>query len=274
MLKILQPKSFPMNEIIKEKLNLALVQYQIVWNDNKANMLKIGEMLSKISTPIDIIIFPETFNTGFDTNPEGIAETMDGETIRWMKNLSVEKNAAVCGSLFINDEGSIFNRLVWVEPDGNVKTYDKRHLFGIGGEDKFLTKGKERLTIEFKGWKISPQICYDLRFPVWARNTDNYDLLINVSNWPSTKAEIRTTLLKARAIENQCFAVGVNCVGDDGNKLTYNGLSLVSDAEGKVFSNAGESENVKVAVIDYEYIKNFRKKFNALKDRDNFEIII
>jgi predicted amidohydrolase len=262
-----------MNENIKDKLIIALVQYQIEWNDNKANMSKIGEMLSEISTPADIVIFPETFNTGFDTNPEGIAETMDGETINWMKQLSVEKNSAVCGSMFIAENDSFFNRLVWVEPDGKILTYDKRHLYSMGGEDRFLTKGTERLIFEYKGWKICPQICYDLRFPVWARNTGNYDLMINVSNWPSNKAEIRTTLLKARAIENQCYAVGVNCVGNDGNKLTYNGLSLVADAEGIVLYNAGKSETVEIAVLDYEYLNNFRKKFNALKDRDNFQII-
>ncbi len=262
-----------MNENVKEKLTLALVQYQIVWNDNKANMLKIGEMLSKLSMPADIIIFPETFNSGFNTNPEGIAETMDGETISWMKKLSAEKKAAVCGSMFITENSSVFNRLVWVEPDGSVKTYDKRHLYSMGGEDRFLTKGSDHLLVEYKGWKISPQICYDLRFPVWARNTDNYDLMINVSNWPSTKAEIRTTLLKARAIENQCFAVGVNCVGSDGNKITYNGLSLLADAEGKVLFNAGESETVGIAVLNYEYLNNFKMKFNALKDRDNFKIL-
>jgi predicted amidohydrolase len=262
-----------MNENIKDKLILALVQYQIIWNDNKANMLKIGEMLSEINTPVDIIIFPETFNTGFDTNPEGIAETMDGETMSWMKLLSAEKNAAVCGSMFINENGSYFNRLVWVEPDGSIKTYDKRHLYSMGGEDRFLTKGTDRLVFEYKGWKICPQICYDLRFPVWARNTDNYDLLINVSNWPSNKSEIRTTLLKARAIENQCYAVGVNCFGKDENKLTYNGISIVADAEGKVLYDAGESETVEIAVLEYNYLKNFRLKFNALKDRDNFQII-
>ncbi len=258
----------------KENLVVAMVQYQIIWNNSHANMEKIGEMLHGINLQLDIIILPEAFNTGFNSDPAEMAETMDGKTVQWMRQLAKDRNCAVCGSLFIKEDGKFFNRFLWVLPEGVAATYDKRHLYSIGGEDKFITQGTVQTLIEYKGWKIRPQICYDLRFPVWIRNTDNYDIMINVSAWPSSKAEIRRTLLRARSIENQCYTIGVNNIGSDENNLTYNGLSLVSDAVGKEIANAGESEKVEIAVLDYSTLQNFRGKFNTLRDKDKFEIFL
>lgn len=259
--------------MVKDVLSVAMVQYQIEWENPKANMAKIEELLSVDLPLVDLIVLPEAFNTGFSMNLSVVAEPVNGDTICWMKRISVEKNAAVCGSIFVCDEGKFFNRFFWVNPDGTVQIYNKRHLFSFGGEDNFFTQGTEQLIVECQGWRIQPQICYDLRFPVWSRNTQQYDLLINVANWPSGREEVRQILAKARAIENQSYTIAVNPIGSDGNNLTYSGNSMLIDARGKVINNMGEGEGVMIANLSYPKLQNFRNKFDTLKDVDRFTLI-
>ena len=259
--------------MVKDVLSVAMVQYQIEWENPKANMAKIEELLSVDLPLVDLVVLPEAFNTGFSMNLNVVAESINGDTVCWMKRISVEKNVAVCGSIFVCDEGKFFNRFFWVNPDGTVQIYNKRHLFSFGGEDEYFTQGNEQLIVEYKGWRIQPQICYDLRFPVWSRNTQQYDLLINVANWPSGREEVRQILAKARAIENQSYTIAVNPIGSDGNNLTYSGNSMLIDARGKVINNMGEVEGVMIANLSYPKLQNFRNKFDTLKDADRFTLI-
>jgi len=260
--------------MVKEILSVAMVQYQIEWESPKANMAKIEELLSVDLPPVDLFVLPEVFNTGFSMNLEKVAELSDGETVCWMKKISSEKNAAVCGSIFVCDEGKFLNRFFWVNPDGTIQIYNKRHLFSFGGEDHYFTQGNENVIINCCGWRIQPQICYDLRFPVWSRNTQQYDLLINVANWPSGREEVRQILAKARSIENQSYTIAVNPIGLDGNKLTYSGNSMLIDARGKVINNMRENEGVMIANLSYPKLQNFRNKFDTLKDADRFTLNI
>jgi omega-amidase len=258
---------------VKDQLKIALVQFDIVWESVAENCWKIEQLVCDSKSEIDILVLPETFNTGFSMNPEKVAETIDGDTVEWMKYLASRRNLVVCGTLFVYEKGKYFNRMYWVDPEGKTFSYDKRHLFSMGGEDKFFTPGKSQTIIEYKGWKIFPQICYDLRFPVWSRNTQSYDLMINMANWPTSRSEIWKTLLKARAIENQCYVVAVNRIGVDGMGLEYSGDSQVIDPKGIKIFKAENREIIETVTIDYNHIHTFRKKFNTLKDRDNFDLI-
>ena len=257
---------------VKEQLSIALVQYDIVWESAQENHEKIEAMLENYHSDFAILIFPEALSTGFSMNSEKIAEPVDGSTFQWMKNLAVRKNIVVCGSFFVSDNGRYYNRFFWVEPGERVFTYDKHHLFTIEGEIKSFSPGKSRTLIDFKGWKIFPQICYDLRFPVWSRNVFSYDLMINVANWPASRSEVWKTLLKARAIENQCYVVAVNRVGTDGNKIVHSGDSLVVDPKGIKIYMAGDREIIETVTIDLNRLHAFRDNFNTLKDMDHFTI--
>jgi predicted amidohydrolase len=201
---------------------------------------------------------------------------MDGTTLNWLKNLAVAKNVAITGSIPIVENGKYYNRLIWCNKTGDISTYNKRHLFRMGEESEFYTPGRELVTIDCEGWKIRPFICYDLRFPVWSRNVDNsYDVLLNVANWPAPRAEVFTTLLKARAIENMCFAVGVNRVGTDGLKINYSGGSMVVDPKGKCLLGPLPGEECTESIsLDYKDLSNIRTNFPAWKDADNFEILL
>jgi predicted amidohydrolase len=254
----------------KEQLTVALVQFDIVWKSVDENLDKIEKLISGCKSVIDLIVLPEAFNAGFSTNSETVAEETNGRTVQWMKELSTRYDCAVCGSLFVKEEAHFYNRFFWVEPNGNYSTYDKRHLFSMGGEDHLFSKGERRLIVDYKGWRIFPQICYDLRFPVWCRNVDSYDLMINVANWPASRSEVWKTLLKARAIENQCYVVAVNRVGVDGNAIEYSGDSLVVDPKGIKIFKAHHREMIETVTLDYSNLLNFRKKFNTLKDGDQF----
>lgn len=207
-------------------INVTLIQSDIIWEDRISNLKKYQEKINQIEST-DLIILPEMFTTGFSMSPKSISENMNGETIQWMKQNAHKMNSAICGSIIIEEDSKYFNRFIWVNPDGSIHHYDKRHLFSFAGENENYTPGNEKIIIEYKGWKICPLICYDLRFPVWSRNSEDYDLLIYVANWPDKRKSAWKSLLTARAIENQCYVIGVNRVGIDGKNLVYSGESQI-----------------------------------------------
>ena len=257
---------------MNEKLNLTIIQADLCWEDKNKNISHFDDLINGISNT-DIILLPEMFNTAFSHTATHLAETMNGETISWMKRKSIEKECDIAGSLMIEENGNVFNRLVWISKNGTIQKYDKRHLFSLIKEERYLTAGKERLIIELKGWRICPLICYDLRFPVFSRNDIDYDILIYLANWPIKRIDAWDTLLKARSIENQCFTVGVNRVGSDGNGALFNGHSKIFDAFGKkILSSIENKEQVLNISLDYDKIKLQRRQMNFLKDRDKFSI--
>lgn len=257
----------------QEILNVSVFQLDLVWEDPQANRSKIDEWLKKINGKTDVVFLPEMFTTGFSMSATVHAETMDGETIGWMKQKSAEHQVALCGSLMIADQGQYLNRLVFVEPSGVVHTYDKRHLFTIGHEQQRYTKGTARIVFEYKGWRICPLICYDLRFPVWARNRNDYDLLLYVANWPQSRADVWKTLLRARAIENQAFVAGVNRIGVDGNLVAYSGNSQLIGPRGNVISEITDHhKGIVTAGFSYSELQKFRTDFPVLNDADSFVI--
>jgi len=252
-------------------LNLALVQTTLAWENPKANRTHIEDKVSSITA--DLIVLPEMFSSGFTMNASEVAETMDGETIAWLKTLSKTKNAAMVGSLVITENNNYYNRLVFVEPNGTLTTYDKRHTFTLAGEHKVYTAGSEKTIIDYKGFKICPLVCYDLRFPVWARNSENYDVLIYVANWPKVRIAAWDALLKARAIENMSYCIGVNRVGLDGNNYEYSGHSAVYDVLGHRMDSIPESiETVEVVTLEKSHITKYRERLGFLKDRDTFNL--
>ncbi len=254
-----------------ENLKITIVQPNIIWEDIKANIKMYSEML-KNSVQTDVIAFPEMFTTGFSMQPEKLKETMSGTSVMWMKDLAGEKNASVVGSLIIEDNGKVWNRAVWVFPDGKITFYDKRHLYTMGEEDLHYAPGQEKLIVEFRGWKFCPLICYDLRFPVWSRNTENYDVLIYLANWPAPRHHVWKNLLVARAIENQAYCVGANRTGSDGAGINYLGNSaLVSPKGFAEFMDA--NEGIETFEISYSELHSFRKSFPLLNDQDNFQIL-
>lgn len=257
----------------QNKINLALVQFDPVWEAVEPNLKKLEILLSDLPNTVDIVILPEAFATGFSMDAEKVAESMNGQSVTWMKRMAAEKQFVVCGSLFIVEEGNYYNRFVWVNKEGDLLTYDKRHLFSMGVEDANYSKGKQQLIIEYKGWRIFPQICYDLRFPVWSRNVHQYDLLINVANWPASRRKVWKTLLKARAIENQCYVAAVNRLGEDGNSISYSGDSLGIDYKGEVISKMKNREGIELFMIDRQNLKKFKIKFDTLKDGDRYMLI-
>ena len=258
---------------MKNKLNIALVQTDTAWKNIDQNLKNLSKKINDISKEVDIIVLPELFATGFTMKGENLAESMNGKSVQWMKEISKEKDCLVIGSLIINENSSIYNRLIVSFPKGEIKYYDKRHLFSFAGEDKVFAQGETRLVFDYKGFKICPLICYDLRFPVWARNTEEIDILIYVANWPVARIQSWDILLKARAIENLCYSIGVNRVGVDNNNLVYNGHSAAYDALGNVLIDFEEGkEGIKTISLEKEYVLKTRNKFGFLEDRDTFEI--
>lgn len=222
---------------------------------------------------VDLIVLPEMFSSGFTMNPKAVAETMNGETIAWLQHLAKAKDCAITGSLVIEENGKYYNRLVFVYPNGELKTYDKRHLFTLAGEDKVYTAGKEKLIIEYKGFRICPLICYDLRFPVFARNVEDYDVLIYVANWPKPRINAWDILLKARAVENMSYAIGVNRIGMDENELEYVGHSQTVDFLGNYLLEPQETDSVFIVELDKEKLLETRSKLAFLKDKDSFKLL-
>lgn len=253
-------------------MKIAILQSALVWENPQANRNYFEEKINTLTEEVDLIVLPEMFVTGFTMHPKTVAETMDGETVSWLKTLAKDKNCAITGSLVITENGNFYNRLVFVLPSGEIKTYDKRHLFSLAGEDKSYTSGAEKILIEYKGFKICPLICYDLRFPVFSRNVEDYDVLIYVANWPKPRINAWDTLLKARAIENMCYVVGVNRIGTDANNHEYIGHSQVIDFLGNPILEPQESEGVFIATLDKQNRLETTAKFGFLNDKDSFKI--
>lgn len=251
-------------------LNISSIQYDIAWENTAKNKEFLTELITK-AIKADVYVLPETFTTGFSVKFE-MAETMEGLSVNWMKKMASEKKAAIMGSLIIKEGSSVYNRMVFVTPDKKIQTYDKLHLFNYGDEGKCFTSGKGSVIFEYLNWKIKPIICYDLRFPVSIRNTENYDILICVANWPKARVEAWDTLLKARAIENQCYVVGVNRIGKDGNNLEYPGHSNSYDPLGKALGEFNNAEIISDFIMDKNKIKITRENFPFLNDRDQFTI--
>lgn len=250
-------------------MKIVILQTDIYWANPKKNLECAEEMLKKYAE-VDLFVLPEMFSTGFCTQPQGIAEPVESESLVWMKRVAAERNCAIAGSVAIEDGGKFFNRFYFVHPDGLVQSYDKKHLFTYGGEHKQFTPGTERVIVSYKGVRFLMQICYDLRFPVWSRNRGDYDVALYVASWPVPRIEAWKALLRARAIENQCYVVAVNRVGEDPN-CSYCGGSEVINPYGKTIAVC---EDYKVcgaeAVIDMDVLEDFRKKFPVLNDADDF----
>lgn len=256
-----------------QDLKIALVQSFLHWEDKGANLFMFEGKLRNLSTPVDIIVLPEMFSTGFSMQPEKFAEPMSGFAVDWMQKMAVALNAVITGSLIIKENGAYFNRLIWAQPDGELYWYNKRHLFSMAGEEKVYFPGSDKLIVEWKGWKICPMICYDLRFPVWIRNVENYDLLLFVANWPERRVQHWRKLLQARAIENQCYVVGVNRVGDDGNGIAHSGNSMFIDPQGEIGFEILGQDIISVANLNYEEIVKTRRYMPFLSDRDQFKLL-
>lgn len=258
---------------MSENLNIALIQTELVWEQPEQNRTDLSKKIDALKSPVDIIVLPEMFTSGFTMNPSHVFETMQGETVAWLKSVAAEKQAAITGSMVIKEDGHYYNRMLFVHPDGAIDQYDKRHTFTFAGEDKVYSSGTKKITVDYKGWTICPLICYDLRFPVWARNVENYDVLIYVANWPASRMVAWDTLLKARAIENMSYCVGVNRVGKDDNNHDYSGHSAVYDVLGnRIDTIPLEKEAVEIVSLKKEHIQQNRSKFNFLADQDQFSI--
>ena len=263
---------------MKESLYITLVQTTVEWEEVNSNLSHFRELLSKIQNPGDIIVLPETFPSGFSMNTERMAQEMNGPVVSWLTELSSELGVAICGSAIISENGKVFNRLLFVEPDGKITTYDKRHLFRMANEHQHFSNGSQKKVVEYKGWKINLQICYDLRFPVWSRNKFigqsaeelqyAYDAMIYVANWPEPRISAWNTLLSARAIENQAFVVGVSRVGLDGNDVPYNGNSRVFDPKGYSMLNMQEKDGWETVELKAEELRSYRLKFPVGLDAD------
>ena len=251
-------------------LHATLVQTALHWEDKKANLQELGHKLSTLAVQTDLVVLPEMFTTGFTMNAQSLAEPTEGPTWEWMAGQANRLGAVVTGSFIAEEDGRYFNRLLWVRPDGSYEQYDKRHLFTLAGEHEHYAPGRQRLIVELNGWKVLPLICYDLRFPVWARNVENYDLLIYVANWPEMRRQAWRTLLAGRAIENQAYTLGVNRVGADGNGYPYTGDSSAFDYAGEELLHASQAEGLFTVQLSYEKQQDFRKKLQFLADRDGF----
>lgn len=255
-----------------QDLRVTVVQQDILWHSPSGNIKKIDSIMKSISSS-DLVLLPEMFTTGFTMKPDDVAEDMDGAAVYSMKEWSREINACIAGSVAIRENRIFFNRFIAVFPDGGVVSYDKRHLFRMAGEEKVYTSGKNNVTFEFKGWRIRPFICYDLRFPVWSRNSsDGYDLAVYAANWPAVRSFHWDTLLRARAIENQCYVAGINRTGADGNGVKYCGGSCILGFRGDTVYSAGEEPAVNTVLLSYQALVDYRKEFPAWMDSDRFRV--
>ncbi len=274
-------------------LRVTVIQSDLHWEDRTANLRMFEEKIGAIRDKMELVLLPEMFSTGFSMHPARLAEPMDGPSVSWMRRVAAEKKIILTGSLIIEENGNYFNRLVWMLPNGELGYYDKRHLFGYAGEDRVYTRGAGRLIASVKGWRINLLVCYDLRFPVWARQAapipfpdappepgsgsgsapqPEYDLLVYVANWPQARIHAWKTLLQARAIENQCYVIGVNRVGTDGNDVYYSGDSMIVDPLGEVLQTATDQEAMLHSTLSPDTLRTTRQRFPFLKDADSFLI--
>lgn len=255
---------------MQDTLQLTGIQTDLVWESPAANRRAFGDIMDSLHTPGDIILLPEMFATGFSMKPQGIADT--GESLEWMKAQAATLKTAIAGSLMVNDKGNYYNRFYFVTPDGSVSHYDKRHRFTLAGEHKVYEAGSSFTIVEHKGWKIALQVCYDLRFPVFSRNTQGYDLLLYVANWPEKRVFAWDTLLRARAIENMAYCAGINRIGKDGNGYAHNGHSAIYDMLGATMAAAEDKDTVITASLSAERLRQTRQQLNFLSDRDRFQL--
>lgn len=256
-----------------EPLKITIFQAYLFWENIQRNLENLSERISALRESTDLIILPEMFNSGFTTNVEKCAEPMGGATMQWMYEMAQLYNCVVAGSLMIEEDGKYFNRFIWMTQDGTFVQYDKRHLFSLAKEDEVFTRGRKRVIVELKGWKICPMICYDLRFPVWSRNLGGaYDLLLYVASWPDTRSNHWRSLIAARAIENQAFVIGVNRVGHDGNEQYYSGNSMCISPSGDVVYFKPEYEDLYTFTIYPKDLEETRTKLPFLGDSDHFTI--
>lgn len=258
-------------------LKIAAVQYDIKWLDKQVNLSSLGKIIAEYfenQKSIDLLLLPETFATGFCLNQQEIDEPEDGGLVLdWLKEIARDYQCVVAGSVLVSHKGKKVNRFYWVWPDGTLAHYDKRHLFRMGNEQEFVLAGNERKIFEINGIKILPQVCYDLRFPVWCRNQQDYDLMVNVANWPAARRNIWDTLLKARAMENQAYVIGVNRVGDDGRATQHSGGTAIYDFTGQTIQAAEDNQQqVITAELDFTQLKKFKEAFPAFLDADKFEL--
>ena len=255
-------------------MKTALIQTSLIWENPTENRSHLAQKITGFMEDVDLIVLPEMFSSGFTMNPKAVAETMEGETVAWLQHLAKAKNCAITGSLVIEEKGKFYNRLVFVFPNGDIQHYDKRHLFTLAGEDKVYTAGKQKLIVEYKGFRICPLICYDLRFPVFSRNVEDYDVLLYVANWPKIRTNAWDILLKARAVENMSYAIGVNRIGTDNNKHEYIGHSQAVDFFGNYILEPQETDSVFIIDLDKEKLLETREKLAFLDDKDNFQLEI
>lgn len=262
-----------------QDLSVTIVQADLIWGDIDANLNNFSNLLDKLDADTDLIVLPEMFSTAFAVDNVNIAEGAEGEAFRWMNSTALKKNAAVVGSIFVKEGSSYYNRLVFMKPDGTYVTYDKRHLFRLAGEHEKFSPGDKRVIVDWKGWKILPLICYDLRFPVWSKNryinnNYEYDCILYLANWPGRRNYAWNSLLVARAIENQSYVVGVNRIGQDGNDIPHQGDSAVYNCRGRsLISTVPNEISVKTVKLSYEDIASFRKSFTVGLDWDKFDIV-
>jgi len=256
-----------------EFLNISGLQFDIAWEDKDRNIFRIEELINSIDDNCDVIVLPEMFTTGFSMNANVLAETMEGDTIKWMLNTAKQKDSVITGSLIIKENNYFRNRLLWINPKGEISYYDKRHSFGLAGENKYFKNGNDTVIFTYKNWRIFASICYDLRFPEWLKNRFDYHVLLNVANWPGTRVKHWNSFVNTRAIENQSYVIAVNRIGTDAEGRTYSGDSSIIDYDGNVLNKASNTEIIINAKLSMQILLDFRTKFPFLKDQDKFEII-
>lgn len=253
-------------------LNVALVQTAPEWHHAKANLALFDAALHRVAPTVDLIVLPEMFNTGFTMCVKEVAETGDGPSAAWLRSRAADQGAVIVGSVATEDCGRYFNRCLWMPPDGSAVCYDKRHRFRMAGEHEHYAAGDARVVATLGHWRVRLAVCYDLRFPVWLRAREDYDVLLCVANWPAARQRAWNTLLRARAIENQCYVVGVNRVGVDGNGVAYQGGSAVYDCEGEAVVEVFDDDTVAEATLDLDALRDRRQRFPVWRDADDFEI--
>ncbi len=255
-----------------QPLTLALLQTATQWHDAEANRKHFEQLFSEVPHGTDVVVLPEMFSTGFTKASREVSEPMDGPTVAWLRAQASASGRVLCGSLVIEENGAFYNRFLWLRPDGTASTYDKKHRFRMAGEHEHYAAGTAQGLIEHGGWKIRPLVCYDLRFPVWLRNTDRYDVLLCVANWPAPRRAAWNTLLRARAIENQCYMAAVNIIGTDGNDVPYSGGSAAYGPDGAVLAERFDDAGVVSVTLDPKALQQQREAFPVWQDADSFEL--
>ncbi|MFT7131254.1 MAG: omega-amidase [Gammaproteobacteria bacterium] len=261
-----------MSNITPSDLNLTQIQSSLYWQDPQANRDHFEKILDENTVSTDLVVLPEMFTTGFTMSPESLAEAANGPSVSWLREQAIRRNIAICGSVVIEEQGHYYNRFVWTNPDGGQVFYDKRHLFRMANEHEHYAAGTDRVVVSYRGWRILLQVCYDLRFPVFSRNRNDYDLAIYVANWPAVRRHPWRILLQARAIENLCYVSGVNRVGADGNGVKHSGDSMLVDFKGEtVIDRPAYEPYCETQALSWQKLQDFRRKFPAWRDADKFQ---